>query len=145
YSAFLFAQAKGRDLWQSPMFFWHLLVQAFVAGAAVFLLVTIWAAQSAWIGGTGRLDMAGLEARRAFYMMGWAFFILVSALALSLAMVLAEVLLPHVTEDVRLAARNLVRGPLRFRFWLLAIGAGLVLPIVLLSCVFVIKISLRTD
>src|SRR5262249_10265296 len=100
---------------------------------------------SAWIGGTARLNMADLEARRAFYMMGWAFFILVSALALSLAMVLAEVLLPHVTEDVRLAARNLVRGPLRFRFWLLAIGAGLVLPIVLLSCVFVIKISLRTD
>ncbi|MHC4946165.1 MAG: 4Fe-4S dicluster domain-containing protein, partial [Planctomycetota bacterium] len=29
YSAFLFAQAKGRDLWQSPLFLWHLIVQAF--------------------------------------------------------------------------------------------------------------------
>ena len=32
YSAFLFAQAKGRDLWQSPLFFWHLVAQAVTAG-----------------------------------------------------------------------------------------------------------------
>ena len=24
YSAFLFAQARGRDFWQSPLLFWHL-------------------------------------------------------------------------------------------------------------------------
>ena len=28
YSAFLFAQARGRDFWQSPLLFWHLLVKA---------------------------------------------------------------------------------------------------------------------
>src|SRR5919109_1875041 len=39
YSAFLFAQARGRDFWQSPLLFWHLLVQAITAGAAVTLLV----------------------------------------------------------------------------------------------------------
>ena len=38
YSAFLFAQAKGRDLWQSPLFLWHLLVQALVAGSATILI-----------------------------------------------------------------------------------------------------------
>ncbi len=41
YSAFLFAQAKGRDLWHSPLFLWHLLVQAFVAGAATILIIAI--------------------------------------------------------------------------------------------------------
>ena len=36
YTAFLFGQAKGRDLWQSPLLAPHLLVQALVAGATVF-------------------------------------------------------------------------------------------------------------
>ena len=32
YTAFLFGQAEGRDLWQSPLLFWHLLVQAVMVG-----------------------------------------------------------------------------------------------------------------
>lgn len=36
YTAFLFGQAKGRDLWQSPLLAPHLLVQALTAGAALF-------------------------------------------------------------------------------------------------------------
>jgi hypothetical protein len=36
YTAFLFGQAKGRDLWQSPLLGPHLVVQALVAGAALF-------------------------------------------------------------------------------------------------------------
>jgi len=36
YTAFLFGQSKGRDLWQSPLLAPHLLVQALVAGAALF-------------------------------------------------------------------------------------------------------------
>ena len=36
YTAFLFGQAKGRDLWQSPLLGPHLLVQALAAGAALF-------------------------------------------------------------------------------------------------------------
>jgi Fe-S-cluster-containing dehydrogenase component len=35
YTAFLFGQSKGRDLWQSPLLAPHLLVQALVAGACV--------------------------------------------------------------------------------------------------------------
>ena len=33
YTAFLFGQAEGRDLWQSPVLFWHLLVQAVMVGS----------------------------------------------------------------------------------------------------------------
>jgi Fe-S-cluster-containing dehydrogenase component len=36
YTAFLFGQSKGRDLWQSPLLAPHLLVQALLAGAALF-------------------------------------------------------------------------------------------------------------
>jgi Fe-S-cluster-containing dehydrogenase component len=40
YTAFLFGQSKGRDLWQSALLAPHLLVQALVAGAA--LLAPAW-------------------------------------------------------------------------------------------------------
>jgi Polysulphide reductase, NrfD len=36
YTAFLFGQSKGRDLWQSPLLAPHLAVQALAAGAALF-------------------------------------------------------------------------------------------------------------
>src|SRR5512145_2610187 len=39
YSAFLFAQARGRDFWQSPMLFWHLIVKAISGGAATLILI----------------------------------------------------------------------------------------------------------
>ncbi len=35
YTGFLFGQAEGRDLWQSPLLFWHLLVQATMVGAGL--------------------------------------------------------------------------------------------------------------
>jgi Fe-S-cluster-containing dehydrogenase component/formate-dependent nitrite reductase membrane component NrfD len=33
YTAFLFGQARGRDLWRSPLLFWHLIVQAVMVGS----------------------------------------------------------------------------------------------------------------
>lgn len=36
YTAFLFGQSKGRDLWQSPLLAPHLVVQALAAGSALF-------------------------------------------------------------------------------------------------------------
>jgi Fe-S-cluster-containing dehydrogenase component/formate-dependent nitrite reductase membrane component NrfD len=39
YTGFLFGQAEGRDLWQSPLLFWHLLVQAFAAGGGVLVVL----------------------------------------------------------------------------------------------------------
>lgn len=35
YTAFLFGQAEGRDLWQSPVLFWHLQAQAMMVGAGI--------------------------------------------------------------------------------------------------------------
>lgn len=39
YTAFLFGQAQGRDLWQSSWLFWHLVVQALMVGSGVLLLL----------------------------------------------------------------------------------------------------------
>jgi Fe-S-cluster-containing dehydrogenase component/formate-dependent nitrite reductase membrane component NrfD len=112
YSAFLFAQAKGRDLWQSPIFLWHLLVQALVAGAATLLIA-------------GFLTDATQEIMRP------AVIILLISLLASLAMIMGEVALPHIGEDVRIATQTLTKGKLSARFWGLAIAVGLVAPIVL--------------
>ena len=40
YTAFLFAQAKGRDFWQSPALVLHMLVHSVMAGAALFLVLS---------------------------------------------------------------------------------------------------------
>jgi Fe-S-cluster-containing dehydrogenase component/formate-dependent nitrite reductase membrane component NrfD len=116
YSALLFAQAKGRDLWQSPLFLWHLLVQAFVAGSATILITSI-------------VINVTAEIFRPLVV------ILLLSLVLSLAMILGEVALPHVSEDVRIATRGLVRGKLARQFWGLVIGVGLVAPIILTTLV----------
>ena len=39
YTAFLFAQAKGRDFWQNPLLSVHLLAHALLAGSAVWVIV----------------------------------------------------------------------------------------------------------
>ncbi|MGQ0632771.1 MAG: 4Fe-4S dicluster domain-containing protein [Sporichthyaceae bacterium] len=39
YTAFLFAQAEGRDLWQSPLLFGHLIAQAVMVGAGLLAAV----------------------------------------------------------------------------------------------------------
>jgi formate-dependent nitrite reductase membrane component NrfD len=111
YSAFLFAQAKGRDLWQSPMFLWHLLVHALIAGSAT-LVITGWFLE----------DLFVIEGSMAVLML---------SMMVSLLMVLAEVALPHVSEDTKRAVDMLIRGSLRVRFWGWVVGAGLMLPIVL--------------
>jgi Ni/Fe-hydrogenase subunit HybB-like protein len=119
--SFLFAQAKGRDLWQSPMFLWHLLLHALIAGAAVLIIV-------GWFLGE-------------FLVIEGSMFVLMLAMMVSLLMVLAELALPHVSEDAKQAADTLTRGPLRLRFWALAIGAGLLLPIVLAISVLSSKVE----
>ena len=39
YTAFLFGQAEGRDLWQSPVLFWHLQAQAVMVGSGALLIL----------------------------------------------------------------------------------------------------------
>ncbi|HYL60948.1 MAG TPA: NrfD/PsrC family molybdoenzyme membrane anchor subunit, partial [Candidatus Acidoferrales bacterium] len=114
YSAFLFAQARGRDLWQSPVFLWHLLFQAVVAGASTILLA------DALIGSDNARDAALPK-------------IMLVALAASLAAILGEIFRAAPRKEVRMAIGLMTRGELGFRCWLGAIGIGLLLPMLLLA------------
>lgn len=111
YTAFLFKQCKGRDLWEGPMVLPHLLVQAVLCGGA---------ALAAWTGGVG-------SATFSWMLPG------VIALAALAHMLFArhELRAEHHTDNARQAAAFLpvIRlGPFRaFRDGLLLIALGAIL------------------
>jgi Fe-S-cluster-containing dehydrogenase component/formate-dependent nitrite reductase membrane component NrfD len=102
YTAFLFAQARARDLWQSPLLPVHLAVQAFLAGGAVLIFVV--------------RDPELMSPVIGFYGL---------ALVLHLAMVLGEASMGHPTAHAALAARNMTRGAYAPYFW-----GGIVLAVI---------------
>jgi Fe-S-cluster-containing dehydrogenase component/formate-dependent nitrite reductase membrane component NrfD len=90
YTAYLFAQAKARDLWQSPLLPAHLAVQSVMAGAAGLLPFAL-----AWspAGGVRALEV-----------------VLAVAGAAHVVLALTELTLPHVTAHAHLAVREMSRG-----------------------------------
>lgn len=88
YTAWLFAQAKARDLWQSPLLPVQHLVAAVTAGAAALLIA-------------GQVDLALL---------------LAVATAVHLSLIIAEGAIPHPTAHARLAVREMLRGRYRVAF-----------------------------
>ena len=119
YSAFLFAQARGRDFWQSPLLFWHLIVQAIAAGAAVLILI-------------GTLEFVTPYQFISPQLFAWLVRVLSISLLASLAMICSDLFMKHGAEDAVRAADLLLTGPLRNSFWLLAIGLGVIVPMALI-------------
>jgi formate-dependent nitrite reductase membrane component NrfD/ferredoxin len=114
YSAFLFGQAEGRDLWQSSLLPFHLLVQAFMVGAAVLL----WLGFFATIPGPMVVGLA------------WIFGV---TLVLDLGLMLwGELGVPHALESAARAAHTIRAGRYRWLFWWGSIGLGHVLPLFIL-------------
>lgn len=105
YTAFLFAQAKARDLWQSPLLPPHLAVQAVLAGSAALLPFA--AALS---------DGAAVQAIEV---------VLAAAAAVHLLMVAGETTLPHVTAHAHLATHAMVRGRYARFFWVGVVGVAI--------------------
>jgi len=61
YTAFLFAQAKGRDFWQSPMLSLHMLGHSVIAGAAILsLLAPVSGAAEGWLSYLKSIFYAGI-------------------------------------------------------------------------------------
>ncbi len=128
YTAWLFAQARARDLWQNPLAPPHLLVQAMLLGAAAFApiadpLLAWFAAHVAPLGPIASLQAAVPAATPAE-----AGSVLLRVVAVTsgahLLLLLAEATLTHATAHGRLASWEMMRG--RYAAWYLA-GALLVL------------------
>ncbi len=116
YTAFLFGQAEGRDLWQSPLLPLHFLVQACVLGGAVFVL----------------LELAGeLSGPAATLMRG----VFAGALLVDLGLLLlGELSMPHASEVAAQAARSIRAGRYAPMFWGGSVLLGHGLPLALLLC-----------
>lgn len=92
YTAFLFAQAEGRDLWQSPLLAPHLLVQAVMAGAAALLII-------------GAFDPPDAPTRSALAVVFGA-----GVLVNAWLIVFGEFGIPHASAVASAAARLIKRG-----------------------------------
>jgi Fe-S-cluster-containing dehydrogenase component/formate-dependent nitrite reductase membrane component NrfD len=97
YTAYLFAQAKARDLWQNPLLPPHMLVQSVLAGAAALALPTYW-----------------IEPRLVEPLL-W---ILGGASLLHLLMIAGEVTMTHPTTHARLAVWEMTSNRYRASFWI---------------------------
>lgn len=113
YTAFLFAQAKGRDFWQSPMLSFHMLIHSFMAGGAVFVL----------------LGMMGIGDTT---WQGFLSTMLLVSLGLNLVVLLLELATPHATADAKLTVKMITSGLYQKQFWFGVVGLGNVLPILLI-------------
>jgi formate-dependent nitrite reductase membrane component NrfD len=114
YTAFLFGQAEGRDLWQGALLPIHLLVQAFMAGAAATLVI------GSILGQAGTVDLG---------VVGLTTAIVVDLIVLFLG----EFAMPHASDAAALASREIKSGRFKWHFWLGAVFAGHVLPLFALA------------
>jgi len=109
YTAYLFAQAKARDMWQNPLLPLQLLVDAILLGAAAALLVL------EVFQGIYAEEAFLPTARREILLLIW---ILAISSLLHLLMVWGEVSLTHATAHARLAIWEMVRGRYKADFWI---------------------------
>jgi Fe-S-cluster-containing dehydrogenase component/formate-dependent nitrite reductase membrane component NrfD len=112
YSAFLFGQAEGRDLWQSPMLPLELFLHAIIAGSGGLLLLC-----------------ALLQGQAAM----WFVYTFSMSLALFLATkLIGDLYVPPPTTNARIGHNAMVNGELRSWYWagIAALGVGLLLGLI---------------
>ncbi|MFT7587868.1 MAG: Fe-S-cluster-containing dehydrogenase component [Limisphaerales bacterium] len=110
YTAFLFAQAKGRDFWQSPVLALHMLVHSITAGAAILILGSILTSEP--FAAVFGLTMA----------IGIGINLLVTAF---------ELLTPHATVDSTTTANEILKGRYKNLFWFGMVLIGNLIPLIL--------------
>ena len=113
YTAFLFAQAKGRDFWQSPTLAIHMLVHSLMAGAAAFAIIALFTDTSTnW---TTYLK-----------------YLLYGAIGMNLITLLFELTTTHPTVDAGRVANMITKGQYSKLFYGGVILLGNIIPVVLL-------------
>ena len=110
YTAFLFNQARARDLWQTPIqSAIHMLVHAVMAGSVVMMIIAPDSSQ-------------------------WMVSILFWGSVANMIIIAKEILLPHDTPDTKKAIELMTKGYYSKYFWV-GIVVGSLLPIAILNTV----------
>ena len=117
YTAFLFAQAKGRDFWQSPSLAFHMLIHSIMAGAAMFAFIS-------------------LISEMAIPIASFLKNVLYVSIGLNLLTILFEITTPHPTSDSKLVVNMITKGRYKINFWWGAIILGNLIPVILLLAGF---------
>jgi Fe-S-cluster-containing dehydrogenase component/formate-dependent nitrite reductase membrane component NrfD len=129
YTAYLFAQAKARDLWQNPLLPPHLLIQSVLLGCATILLLS--AGLDA--GAPDLVLTVNGKAGEPALLWGLA----VSSL-IHLLMIWGETSLTHSTAHARVAVWEMMHGRYGGAFWLgigLSVLGGLISALAILGFV----------
>ncbi|NNE54503.1 MAG: polysulfide reductase NrfD [Flavobacteriales bacterium] len=113
YTAFLFAQAKGRDFWQSPTLSIHMIIHSIVAGAASLSIIAQFYSPPSWL-------------------QNFLLIVLFGGVLANMITMLFELTITHPTTASSTVAHEITKGKYRLAFWLGVIAMGNVLPIGLL-------------
>jgi formate-dependent nitrite reductase membrane component NrfD len=123
YTAFLFAQAKGRDFWQSPALVIHMLVHSFMAGAATFGILSLFADDNAsW--------------------MNFLKMVLIGGILVNFFTIIVEVTITHPTSDAKKTVQMITKGMYKNMFWGGVMIFGNIIPFLLLSFVELTPVTL---
>ena len=114
YTAFLFAQAKGRDFWQSPTLAIHMLVHSFMAGAAIFMII-------------------GMATETSVDWMALLKTILISGIVINLFTIAIELITTHPTEEAKRTVDMILKGRYKNSFWGGVIVFGNLIPLAILG------------
>ncbi len=112
YTAFLFAQAKGRSFWQSPALPIHMLVHAAVAGSSALYIASLF--------------VGGIEPLRGILALTLAV-----GLVFGLIVMWAELAVEHPDRDAARAAEMIYKGRYKNLFWGVSVGLGSLVPLAL--------------
>ena len=115
YTAFLFGQCEGRDLWQTPLLLPVLLAQAVTAGGATYAILDLF------------MDVPETTAVRWTLLGG----------VIALAALIAVELTAHASRHVELATEAMTKGAYRDRFWTGGVLIGLIVPALAVLITFV--------
>lgn len=112
YTAFLFAQAKGRDFWQSPTLPLHMLVHSVMAGASIFVLASIVFGTESW--------KTILENT------------LIIALIVNVFTLITELTITHPTTSAKKVVKMITKGRYKNLFWGVTVMVGNIIPLLFL-------------
>jgi Fe-S-cluster-containing dehydrogenase component len=114
YTAFLFGQAEGRDLWQNPTLLWHMIAGALVVGGGASLVASLFSE----IGAEPFLATAPLRAGGGLLpgveAFSWA--MIVGGLALGLLAAI-ELIGRHPTRNIAEAVHHMTQGAFATEWW----------------------------